>query len=290
VKIEVLDAPPSELMAGLVILVGNICPFPGCASMPSRVVEFRDGWRAKPTMDSSLPLCASHAQQAGKGEIEPSLLKTIRQLIRPARGPKSGQGSRELTTREEYLAAIRDRVQRGTKALRGVYVGPLPLHPEWYFNLRDGATHLPNMDRPISACLDDPDCETFLIFRNTPRYAEKVRELLPSDLMQALAAQIIERIDAVYSQNSSNHIVCADTGIFHSPVILDDAVITAFRSTPQTPVGSGLLVTDTDQVRWESEAFDRIFEYYGSSSTAASQADLAKEFVRTALTGNPSSP
>jgi hypothetical protein len=289
-RIEVLDAPPAGLAAELLNLVNNICPFPGCAGMPSRVVEFRDGWRGHLTMESSLPLCAGHAEQAGRGEIEPGLLKTIRQLLRPARGPKGGQRSRTLATREEYLAAIRDRVQRGTMSLRGVYVGPLPLHPDWYFSLRDGATGLPNMDRPISACLDDPDCETFLIFRNTPRYTEKVRELLPPDLIPALATAITGRIDAVYGQGQSNHLVCQDTGIFHIPVILDDAVITAYRPTPQTPVGGGFLVTDADQVRWEREAFDRMFEYYSSSAAGVSQTDLAKQFVRTALTGDPSSP
>ncbi|MFJ5306793.1 hypothetical protein [Streptomyces sp. NPDC088350] len=282
-RIEVLEAPPAELLAGLTSLVGNICPFPGCADLPSRVVEFRDGSRGRPTMESSLLLCASHSDQAGRGEIGSGLLKTIRGLLKPDRGPKGG--SRSLATRDEYLATIRDRIARGTRSLRGVYVGPLPLHPDWYFNLRDGATNQPNMDRQVATCLDAPGCETFLIFRNSPRYAEKVRELVPAELMPVLVAQIIGRIDAVYGQSGSNHMVCADTGIFHIPVILDDAVITAFRSTPQTPVGSGLLVTDPDQVHWERDAFDRIFAYYCSEVAGVSQVERMKEFVRSLLTG-----
>ena len=251
----------------------------------SRVIEFRDRRKDRPNMDNSLPLCSNHAEQARKGQIEGGLLRTIRQLLRPIRSIGTRYDSTPLDTRASYLAEIRDRIDAGTTSLRSVYVGPLPLHPSWYFNLRDGATNLPNMDRSVARCLEDPACETYLIFRNTQRYVSKVRELLPSDNLPVLAAQIIRRVDELYGSKAgrNNHLVCADTGIFHIPIIFDQAVITAFRSTPQTPVDGGILITDVDQVRWERLAFDRMFEYYQRASTD-SQAELLKQFVGAALT------
>ncbi len=265
-------------------LVGDICPFPGCSRIPSRVIEFRESKREKPNMDNSLALCSNHAEQAQRGEIEGGLLRTIRQLLRPIRSTSGRTSSRTLPTRADYLATIRDRIDAGTKSLRGVYVGPLPLHPNWYFNMRDGATSLPNMDRSVSACLEDPECETYLIFRNTIRYITKVRELLPPDNLPVLASQIARRVDQLYGSKIAlnNHVVCADTGFFHIPIILDNSIITAFRPTPQTPVGSGILVTDADQVQWERSAFDRMFEYYATASPA-SHAELVKQFVTAAL-------
>lgn len=282
-RVEVLPNPSTELLATLIRLVGESCPFPSCSREVAYAVVLRENKRQAASFDNSIALCANHAEQASKGEIEPSLLKTIRQLLRPARAGRSTTGARTLTTREEYLGTIRDRVSSHTTSLRCVYVGPLPLHPDWYFTLRDGATTLPNMDRAVARRLDDPRCSTYLILRNHERYVEKVKETVPADLLPALGQHIIDRAEQVYTSASSNHVVCADTGVFHIPIIVDNAVISAYRSNPQSPIDGGLLVTDRDHVQWERTAFDRMFEHYRSLEPAGGQVEAIKRFIRATL-------
>ena len=279
--IEVVKHPPEGLSEVLFQLVDNHCPFPGCQQKPTCVVALRTHRRDVLSVDNSLPLCLAHAERVARGDFDMSLLRTVRQLLRPVRVPANTPGTHTLTSRREYLQAVCDSIGSGTRSLRSVYVGPLPFHPEWYFTLRDGATGLPNMDRAVARCLEDPECATTLILRNDERYVAKMKEVVPFSLWPALAADILARLAVLLAPALRNTVICANTGAFHIPIILDAVAVSAARQGPSSPVEGGALITDPAHVAWERNAFDRMVAYYGLNGT--NHAAAVTHFVSTSI-------
>lgn len=265
--LQLIQHPPDDVFVSLVRLVDDRCPYPNCTQPVSHLVMMRTSRNEGPRFENCLPLCASHSDAASRDQLDLQMLRTIRQLLRPARASSAQTGGQLLPTRHDYLSAVCDAVARGTKSLRCIYVGPLPFHPDWYFTLQESETGHPSMDRAIAACIGSGDCHTFIILRNHPRYAEKVKSFVPSRLLAPLIDETIENLRRAIGSENGNRIVAADTGAFHIPIILDNVYISALRAQPSSPIDSGLLSADPSQVAWERQAFDRLFEHYESQST-----------------------
>ena len=235
------------------------CAIPRCPSPAKKVVQ--------PSADvsiSELPLglCGNHAQLAESGAIGADLFLTLSRLQLSA-DKRAGSNAVMLHDRPAYLGAITRRLSAPTARLYAAYVGPLPLHPDWYFAIRDASTGQPNMDVGIRSLLRErAGTDVRIVFRNVERYRQKLEELVTPTMRGKLKDDMLAEIDRIWGEDGSSgpQICCFDTGPFHIPTIFDDCAVTASRETPGAPITEGVLVQDPTLVEWEAAAFNRLFD------------------------------
>ena len=259
-EIVILREPTQDVLLSLKRLTNDTCVYPGCDNKAHTVVSILKNKRDKPCFENSVILCEDHALRCKQGEIREEMLLRLRELLRAGRGLTKESEKQELTSRAEYLERIADEVPK-SKSVRCIYVGPLPFHPSWYFQMMVGKTNMKSMDCAISEALENPSVTVKMIIRNDSRYIEKCKSDIPYELRKTMIEETCKRYDKLCDSSLNNTIEIWNPGIYHIPIILDDCCIFAFRSQPNTPIEGGFLTKDKKQIKWERESFDQILLY-----------------------------
>lgn len=249
--------PTQDVLLSLKRLTNDSCMYPGCEKQAKTVVALLNNKKDKPCFENSLIFCENHAFSCMEGEISEDTLLRLRELLRAGRGLRNESEEYALTSRAEYLSRIANEIPK-SKNIRCIYVGPLPFHPEWYFNMMIGKTNMQSMDAAISDALEDSSVAVKMIIRNDYRYIEKCKSDVPYKLREAMINDICNRYVQLSQPALNNTIEIWNPGIYHIPIILDECCIFAFRTQPNTPIEGGFLTKDKKQIKWEQESFDRI--------------------------------
>ncbi|MEQ3530176.1 hypothetical protein [Pseudoalteromonas sp. XMcav11-Q] len=230
-----------------------------------------------------LLLCQEHSELYHNGIISEEMLFALAELQTEE---VQSSSSVFLDSRERYLGEITRRLNDFTGTLYITYVGPLPLHPLWYQDIRDLSTTLPNMDRLVKKIITEQsngaDYDIKIIFRNSARYIEKVREMTPPILMKKLRFDLLESIDNIFGPGKKQPLFCcSDFGNVRIPTIFMDAAITAIREVPSSPIDSGILITESKILEWEKNSFERIF--LGAHRGVHTELNELKNFISSVL-------
>ena len=259
--IKIIKNPTQDVYISLKRLTNGTCFYPGCDEQAETVVSIlRHKWD-KPCFENSIILCNNHALLSQQGEINESMLTDIRELFRVSRAMDDKAKGYNIPTREEYLSKVVEKVSDST-TVRCVYVGPLPFHPEWYFNLKEGMTRMDSMDRAISRALEDPNINVKIIVRNDERYLEKIKSDVPANLVPELIREICEKYEKLTDDSYINTIIFWDLGFYHIPIILDDSCIFAYRGQPRSPVEGGFFTEDAEKIQWKKNTFDQLIDMH----------------------------
>lgn len=281
-EVVVLKEPSQDVLLSLKRLASDTCVYPGCEKKAHTVVSILANRKDSPCFENSVILCEEHALSCKQGEIKGELLLRLRELLRAGRGliTEPENEKHELTSRAEYLERIADEVPKA-KSIRCIYVGPLPFHPAWYFQMMVGKTNMKSMDAAISDALEDPNISVKMIIRNDSRYIEKCKSDVPFELRKPMIEEICKRYEQLRNPSLNNIIEIWNPGIYHIPIILDDCCIFAFRSRSNTPIEGGFLTKDKKQIRWEQESFDQIMAY---NKDRVGDATVLRDFLNQMLT------
>ena len=278
-EIVILKQPSPDVLLSLKRLAQNICVYPACEKKANVVVSVLKNRKDIPCFENSIILCEEHALSCQQGKIEGEMLMTLRELMRSGRGLSKESEKQELTSRSEYLERIADEVPK-SKNVRCIYVGPLPFHPAWYFEMMVGKTGVKSMDAAIAEALENPTVVVKMIIRNDLRYIEKCKSDVPFGLRKTMIEEICKRYEQLCDSSLNNTIEIWNPGIFHIPIILDDCCIFAFRSQPNTPIEGGFLTKDKKQINWERDSFDQIMAY---NKDKAGDVFVLKNFLEQML-------
>jgi hypothetical protein len=249
------------------------CAYPNCPGRPSallRIVQTEGG-------STYGAVCTSHSNP--DDELV-SLLTDIARLRRSFSQRHPGKSAKPLRDRAAYLQAMSERLAAPSDFVYIIYAGPIPFHPQWYHDLRDMRTDLPNMDRAVGDLIRNESCEVRLIVGNFERYAIKCAELLEPALQPILATDTLTQIESMWPPDDSKVKICSmDTTLYDLPTVFDNIVIRAGRNHHLTPISDGYLTTDSTLVSWERIAFERLFDaaYRGNDS----ERGILTEIIRT---------
>lgn len=247
-----------DVEMGLKHLTNGICPWPMCKYAGNTVIAVLKNKKERPCFENSLLLCQEHAAQCVNSTTDYSeFLQDIRRVIRGNRGMLVKE-SRLLCTREEYIKTVVDEVPK-SKNIKCIYVGPLVLHPDWYFDLRENQTNIKSMDRIVSEAVKNKNIKVTIIMRNEQRYIEKVKECVLQSKMSSLIAEIKKNFDEyIFSEAYNNTVLFWDAGIYHIPIILDHACIFAIRDDAISPITHGTISENKEEIYKENRMFDSL--------------------------------
>jgi hypothetical protein len=232
----------------------NHCELPNCTGTPVALLRLD-----LQGVEHLSAVCMSHREP---NEEIVRILATVTSLRRSLRDRHPRSTARVLPDRSSYLAAMVERLSAPSEYVYIIYAGPIPFHPTWYHDIRDGRTHQPNMDRLVADIIAERKCEVRLIIGNFDRYWVKMPELLDVSLIPALQSGTLQQIDSFWpdAENSPIKVCCLDTTLYDLPTVFDDSVIRAGRPSPLIAISSGILMTDRELVEWEKGAFERLFD------------------------------
>lgn len=259
--VKIVTDSTQDVFISLKHLSGGKCTYPGCDRHAKTVVAILPRRKDKPCFENSLILCDEHASQSQQGSIREEALIKIRDLLRFNRALDNTSDGVNIPTREEYLKRVTEEVS-SSSSVRCVYVGPLPFHPEWYFDLKEGMTKMDSMDRAISKALEDPTVDVKLIIRNDLRYIEKIKSDVPANLIPVLIKETCEKYEKLIQPGTNNHVIFWDLGIYHIPIVLDNSCIFALRSQPRSPVEGGFFTKNREKIDWEKSTFDLLMKMH----------------------------
>lgn len=271
---------PQNVRDQLMLEVGGICPMPRCGEA---IWDFYpiNGDDRSAEINNLLALCQKHYHLAKTKAISQQLLQTIRQLL--GGGRRKDPAVKTLDSRSDYLREIATQLFNTGDHLCLTYVGPLCLHPDWYFERRDRIVELPNMDRPMREYLRQHShfrkTTIRIIFRNSSRYFQKVNEIVQSNERMRFIEDVLQEIDNIWGSDGQRgpDVCCLDTGFFHIPVLFKDVAISASRSAPNMPIQKGVLYSDPQYVLWEKQSFNDIFDM--SHRGQQTELDMLKSFI-----------
>lgn len=259
--IKIIDSPPSDVYISLKRLANGICVYPGCDCSAETVVSVLRKKNEKPSFENSVILCNNHVLLSQQGKIKEDVLIKIRELLRANRAFDDGIKGYNIATRKEYLAKVAEEVSAST-TVRCVYVGPLPFHPEWYFDLKEGMTKMVSMDRAISDALKNKNINVKIIIRNDLRYLEKIKSDVPQNLIPELIHDTCDKYHRLTEKRYNNTVIFWDLGSYHIPIILDKSCIFAYRNQPRSPVEGGFFTKNKEKVSWEKNTFDQLIDMH----------------------------
>lgn len=274
--LKIINKPSDDMLFALKSLVNDECPYPNCKKKAQIIVSCFNKRKDEERFENSIVFCDDHALLCQQGKVDERLFWDIRQLLKPNRLSEDNKKSHILSNREEYLSRVVDEIKRSS-TLRCIYVGPLPFHPDWYFTMYEGKFHIAGMDQAVFHALENPDINVSIILRNTKRYIEKVKDLIPESLFDALIDETVNNFARLMNPINNNKCIFLDTGPFHIPIIFDNACIFATRSSESKPINGGLLTYDEKQIEWEKKAFDRLLKNRELFSSLELNNFLSKE-------------
>lgn len=259
--IKVVSEATQDVFVSLKRLACDKCVYPGCNRSAKTVVAILKKKKDRPCFENSLILCEEHALLSQQGTIDEKTLITIRELLRTNRALDSISVGNNIPTRKEYLKKVTEAVLTSS-TVRCVYVGPLPFHPEWYFDLKEGLTKMDSMDRAVSTALENSEVEVKMIIRNDLRYIEKIKSDVPQNLINELIQETCAKYEKLTNPLYNNKIIFWDLGFYHIPIILDKSCVFALRSQPRSPVEGGFFTEDIEKIKWEKATFDKLLEMH----------------------------
>lgn len=251
---------PLPVSDAVVAEAGAACIIPRCDRAPAKLVALQP--TAPPSVDNLVPVCSNHSK-VNQGVVTMGMLRHLKALTSRITRIATGE---VLRTRRDYLQAVVDTLRTQPKRVLLTYVGPLCLHPDWYFDRRSAAHGLPDMDREVRTLLRSyalgEGRDVRVIFRNSPRYIDKVNEIVKPDDRQRLIDDVLREIDTIWGRDGRQGpaICCLNAGHFHIPLIFDSSVIVASRASSGAPITDGFLRTDSETVKWEEEKFSALFK------------------------------
>lgn len=257
-------AVPQQTREQMHLECGLRCPIPACTHEDGLDLHHIDGDPSNNSNENLLVLCAVHHRMATEGKLTMNMCRSIKGWLAETRF--LFKRTRRLENRSAYLEAAIDELQKTEFTYRSIYVGPLFLHPLWYHKLRDARFGTPNYDVVVAEYLKNISKarseQTRIILRNSPRYVEKVKELVPSGMLAKLRDDILAAIETLWGRDASKGplICCMDTGILRIPLIHDKSCVIAVRSAVLSPINSGYLLTNKDDVEAEREMYDTLFD------------------------------
>jgi hypothetical protein len=248
----------------LILQTGGYCPIPRCDNEVSDVFPL-DGNVDGPSSDNFVPLCQKHYALVMSGVLNQEMLLTVRKLLSSV---KTGTKAvvRELKSRADYLNEVVSQISTTGEELYVSYIGPLCLHPDWYFERRDATTKMPNMDRSIRNFLrthsSSPSHRIRIIFRNTRRYRDKVNEAVRPTEHKRFISEVLQEIESIWGPDGEKgpDLCCYDPGFFHIQVIFAKAAVSASRPQASAPIESGLLHLEPSYVTFEKRSFNQLFD------------------------------
>lgn len=270
-KVTIIDNPPIDMQTSLNYLSNGICMWPGCDKTCNTIVSILRTNREKSCFENSLALCEEHTSACSQNPKSSfDTLANVRHLLSTGKTQFLSSNSRYLPSREVYLETVATEVPKSS-TLRCIYVGPLPFHPQWYFDLREGQTKMISMDRAISDALSNRDVKVTMIMRNDLRYFEKVKQDIDTDLIPLLIKGTLDKFNKLVNSNEyNNKVIFWDIGTYHLPIILDSACIYAIRGNARSPIGSGRIIKDLMKIEEEQERFDDLFSTHQNSTISSS--------------------
>lgn len=199
---------------------------------------------------------------------------------------KAGAAARRvLHSREEHAAQAIEQLERGPQTLRATWVGPLFLHPQWYFDRRNADTQRPHIDIALLEYLRRIDVRRShahrLICRNAARYRAKIdRYVLPPE-RDRFIADVLSNVDELWGNDGERgpDLCCIDSGFLKVELIFDDSMIVSHRAGPTAPLSGGTIISDPDSILAERVEFDAVFD--GSSRGQFRELQELRHFVRT---------
>lgn len=210
------------------------------------------------------------------------LVSAVRKLLPSPMGIRRGSHRvrevEELSGRLEYMAACVEAIKGTTKEFRGIFVGPLLLHPDWYFSKRDSISMTPNFDRELKEFVKGQSATRThsirLLFRNTARYREKIMSVISQRELPRLKADILKSINEIWGTNRDRgpDVCCRDIGHFRLELLFEDLMIVGMREGSGTPIGAGVIYRNPKLMQVERAHFDRTF----NSAAAGQRAELRR--------------
>lgn len=188
-----------------------------------------------------------------------------------------------LTDRTSHAEQAISLLAKQPQTFRCTYVGPLFLHPDWYFERRNADTHRPHIDSALFDCLRQTGFarrhDIRLILRNSPRYRAKVDRYVDSSERSRLIEDVLATITLVWGKHGEQgpDLCCVDSGFIRVELIFDHAMIVSHRAGPLAPLTSGTLITDPEEIDTERAQFDAIFD--GSSRGQYRELSSLRAFV-----------
>lgn len=272
-KIIIADNIDEDLAKKMMDLSKGKCTFFTCNEKPSIILYIKKNILQKPSIDNCIVVCNNHAHSCLEGIIPLNDIEDMIKLSQPHRNDGGLMSNITLNTRDEYIEKAIEEIER-SNTLRCIFVGPLPLHPDWYFDLSEKTTAYASMDRVVSNALQDKNKKVMIIFRNNARYLSKVKGKIESEKIPDLIKYINDKFSEYLKPSYNNTLVVEDTGIFHIPIITDNVCIFATRESPDSPVNGGLLIKDKQTIEWEKMQFDKMVDIIAESGNQKTKMRL----------------
>ena len=256
---------PTKLRDELLLESGLRCPVPRCANEVALDIHHIDMDPGNNAKSNLLVLCAVHHRLAHEGKLSKNMCTTLKRLLEEE-SPFSKKTFVELKSRSQYLQTAIAQLLTTRVSYRAVYVGPLFLHPLWYYKRRDQLFSLPNYDIIVSRYLNklphSRQTENRVILRNSGRYNAKVDQIVPPAERSNFKKAVHTEITKLWGSkgNKGPLICCVDTGYLRIPLIHDNSFIVASRRTEAMQIEAGYLFTGIDDVRRERAMFDEVFD------------------------------
>lgn len=257
-KFEIIDNPSEDVFLSLSNLQAHTCLVPGC-SKPAECMVALKNKNELASFENSIILCQECAAKCKNGELSIDMFKRLRSLLKHTRIKPDNSGDIILSTRRDYITTVNYELANA-KSIRCVYVGPLPFHPEWYFQIRVGQTNLPSMDQTIYRALTDSSISVKIILRNDDRYLQKVHDAIPDELIPLLIPSICENFNKYVNDDYNNTVIFLNTGVLHIPIITDTGCVFASRGDSNIPIEGGLYTKEQHTIKWESDTFDKLIQ------------------------------
>ncbi len=257
-------AVPKEIRDRLMLECGIKCPVPQCNREVGLDIHHIDENPSNNEYHNLLILCAIHHRMAHNKMLSSNMCKTMKDYLSRENRFSSAYIS-NLKSRSEYLNAASLQVQNAISGYRCIYVGPLFLHPDWYFAKRDLIFGMPNFDREVKQFILNLAAKerdsVKIILRNTQRYIDKIDEIVEIGQREQFREEVINCIKSIWGGDGRKGplISCVDTGFLRIPIITDECLLIASRSAAGTPIAGGYRMTSREDIEREKSMFDQIF-------------------------------
>jgi hypothetical protein len=251
---------PAQVRREVMLEAGHRCAMPRCTHEIGLELHHIDGNPANSTADNLIVLCAVHHAEVTAGGIDRKSVEFIKSRLSLVQRPLAAQalGSRK-SLMQESRAALSE-----SASFRTQVVGPVFLHPSWWWERRNRAIQLPSFEQDVWEFCIGPEAanrEVRLIFTFSPRYLQKVEEFVAYEDRDRFVDDVLSQCDLVWDDAGAGpDLCCVNTGFGHVLSVFDHAVITSFRAAPNLPLNSGHISRDPLAVADAKERFDTIFD------------------------------
>jgi hypothetical protein len=218
------------------------------------------------------------------GSLKEQTCRKIKSIIAPSEIDEIYGGGNILQSRRHYVECAMTLLNKTGDNYRATVVGPLMLHPDWYFERREKSIQLPNYEKRVFQHLCELGSHRLnsvrFIFRNADRYKEKVDAYVYPDERARFIDDVCSSIDTFFGTNGEKgpDVCCVDTGFFLVELIFKDGVLQSRRKSSTTAIDGGTVYYDKDIIIQERSRFDTAFD--SCSKGRQHELNELKQFVQ----------